>query len=418
MTSGALDILHLSATDNEGGSGRSAYRIHTGLRERGHRSRMLVGRRVTQDPDVDTVAAGRAGRRADLAADIGLRRLGLAYQWLPSQGRSLRHPWVAQAQLYQLYNLHGGYFTMRFLSVIGRRAPLIWRLSDLWPMTGHCVYPGDCVRWMSGCGACPQRSGYVEIGIDTSAWLWRQKARIYRDCDITVVAPSSWTERMARQSPLLGGFPVVRIPNGLETRVFRPVARDQACATLGWPVDVRRIVFVAHGLDANPRKGGAHLMEALRRLGPRAGWELLLAGVGGQSWLHAGLPLPVRLAGYVTDDERMAAVYSAADIVVVPSAVDNLPNTVLEAMACGVPGVAFDVGGMRDAVRHRETGYLARADDVDDLAAGIASLIDDEALRLALGRAALALIRSEFTREVQAQRFEALYREVLAERAR
>lgn len=420
MTMPAGSVVHLSATDNEGGSGRSAYRIHDGLRQLGWRSRMIVGAKVTRDPDVDTAYGGsRAVKWAGYFIDKATRKAGLAYQWQPWSGRLRRHPWLGEADVIQLYNLHGGYFPIRLLPAMSRRAPLVWRLSDMWPLTGHCVYSGACEKWKSGCGGCPIPGDYVELGIDTSAFLWRQKNRLYATCDITVVAPSSWTERLARESPLLGRFPVRRIPNGLDTRIFKPIPRHAACEILHYDPAVKRIFFVAHGLDDNPRKGGAYLMEALKQVGPLPGVELLLAGVGGESWEHADLPIPVRRAGYVTDDRLMAALYSCADMIVVPSPVENLPNTLLEAMACGVPAVAFDTGGMADAVREGVTGHLVRSGDTAALAAAIRQLLGGNGeQRARMGDESRRLIEREFSSEIQAERFAALYCEIIDRRGK
>ena len=410
-------VLHFSTADNEGGSGRAAYRIHSGLRGLGWKSRMLVGRKGTQDPDVDTVHDGSLlTRGAGLAIDVASRKLGLAYQWFPWSNRIANHPWLKNVDIIQLFNLHGGYFPIGLLPALSRMAPIVWRLSDMWAMTGHCVYSEGCERWQLGCGKCPITKEYVELGLDTSALLWRQKDRLYSECDITVVAPSSWTERLARQSPLLNRYPIHRIPNGLDTFVFRPLSREVACEVMQLDPAMRRILFVAHGLDNNHRKGGELLMNVLRLLGPCPGVELLLVGVGGTSWEQARLPLPVRLAGYITDDRFMAAVYSCSDLIVVPSIVENLPNTLLEGMACGLPAVALNTGGMADAVIDGQTGYLVEPSDNAGFAARIRQLLYNYKLRISMGISARALIKSEFNNEIQAQRFDDLYSETISRR--
>jgi len=410
-------VVHLSTADNEGGSGRAAYRIHSGLRQLGWRSRMLVGRKLTHDPDIEAVYGdSQATRWSGVLIDMASRQLGLAYQWFPWSNRLANHPWFRDADVIQLFNLHGGYFPIGLLPELSRHAPIVWRLSDMWSMTGHCVYSGNCERWRSGCGKCPQTKGHVALGIDTSALLWKQKAKLYSQCDITVVAPSSWTERLARESPLLSMFPIQRISNGLDTQVFRPIPRSIACEIMQYDPAVRRILFVAHGLDNNLRKGGPKLMEALRLIGPQANVELVLAGVGGVTWEQAGLPIPVRRAGYITDDRFMAALYSCADLMVVPSAVENLPNTLLEAMACGLPAVALNVGGMADAVKDGLTGYLVEQDDVAGFSTKIMHLLDNIDLRAVMGKAARQLIEREFTSAIQADRFATLYEETIGRR--
>jgi glycosyltransferase involved in cell wall biosynthesis len=220
---------------------------------------------------------------------------------------------------------------------------------------------------------------------------------------------------MARRSPLLGQCRIERIPNGLDIDRFAPADRRVAAAALGLEPGLLRVLFVAHGLDDNPRKGGQALMHALRSLKGSSGIELVLVGHGGESWEKAG-PIQVRQLGYVTDDARMADAYRAADLIVVPSVVENLPNTVLEAMACGTPAVAFDVGGMKDAVKHGETGYLAQPGNIEDLGHGITLALGSAQLRERWGRASRALVEAEFSKDRQAKSFLSLYQEILESR--
>ncbi|HEV2761363.1 MAG TPA: hypothetical protein VGV38_00110 [Pyrinomonadaceae bacterium] len=134
-----MNVLHISTTDNLGGSGRSAYRVHTGLRRLGVRSRMLVGTKATDDPEVDLIAGRRLGK-LDEAFNRLTGRLSWQYLFYPSSLALLRHPWLRAADVVQLYNTHGGYFSHTVLPLVSRRRAVVWRLSDMWPMTGHCAY--------------------------------------------------------------------------------------------------------------------------------------------------------------------------------------------------------------------------------------------------------------------------------------
>lgn len=407
---GALSVVHFSTADTLGGSARSAYRIHTGLRARGHRSHMLVGIRASRDPDVDTVWRGELGRLANRVADEVTQRTGHQYAFFPSTRRVLSHPWVREAGVVQLFNTHGGYFQTTMLAALSSRAPIVWRLSDMWPLTGHCAYAGACERWRTGCGACPDLQTWPAIRRDATAWLWRMKDDVYRRSRITVVAPSSWTERLAKQSPLLGRFRVVRIPNGIDVATFAPGGRAAARAELGIDPAAKVVLFVAHGLDANERKGSDDAIAALNRLA-RNDVVVLLAGEGGESWASR-LSLQVRRLGFITDERRLAQVYAAGDVLLAPSRVENLPNVVLEALASGLPVVATDAGGMRDAVRHMESGWLVPAGRTDLLADGLSRLIQDDELRLRMGEAARRLAEREFSSAGELDRFESLYREL------
>jgi glycosyltransferase involved in cell wall biosynthesis len=405
-----LSVVHFSTADTLGGSARSAYRIHSGLRARGHRSRMLVGIRASQDPDVDTVWRGELGRLANRLADEVTRRTGHQYAFFPSTRRVLSHPWVREAAVIQLFNTHGGYFQTTMLRALSSRAPLVWRLSDMWPLTGHCAYSGGCERWRIGCGECPDLQTWPAIERDTTARLWRIKESVYRRSRITVVAPSSWTERLAKESPLLSRFRVVRIPNGIDLGRFAPGERAAARAELGIEPRAKVVLFVAHGLDANERKGSDDAIAALNRLGKKD-VVVLLAGDGGETWA-ARLSLQVRRLGFITDERRLAKVYAAGDVLLAPSRVEYLPNVVLEALASGLPVVATDAGGMRDAVRHMESGWLVPPGRTDLLAEGLARLLEDDALRAGMGEAARRLAEREFSSAGELDRFESLYREI------
>lgn len=399
-----------------GGSARSAWRIHSELKRLGVDSRMLVGDKLASDPDVDTVAGQGLATRLDVYSNILLQKLGLQYLYVPSSRRVMGHPWVHGADLFQFFNTHGGYMSLGLLAKLGRRAPIVWRLSDLWPMTGHCAYPAQCPRWMHGCGQCPDLVTYPPIGIDTTAMLWRRKQAIYRRCDITVIAPSSWTEEAARRSPLFVGRTVHRVPNGIEQAVFHPRDRAQARAALGIDDDRQAILFAAHVAFDNPRKGSDLLLEALRQMGPRDDTVLLVAGQQAERWIGQ-VPLDVVSLGYLESDEALATAYAAADLVCVPSAVENLPNTALEAMACAKPVVAIDVGGMRDAVVDGETGRLCPPSEPIALAEALRQLLDDVGFRRYAGEQALALVRREFTVEREVERIHSIYLDILERRA-
>lgn len=408
-----LSVLHVSTSDTEGGSARSAKRIHEGLRRLGHSSHMLVGYKSGSDRDVDTVHAGGIWRLADRGAEIVTNRLAAQYLYYPSSARVRRHPWVNEATIVQLYNTHGGYFSHRLLPALAQGARIVWRLSDMWSVTGHCAYSGSCDRWKIGCGSCPDLGSYPGLAFDTTAALWRLKRSIYAKARPTIVAPSSWAENIARASPLFAGLEVHMIPNGVDLSVFRPIDRQFARELLGLPPNDDIIFFVAQTLDANDRKGGDKLVQGLATLGPRPNTTVVLAGVGGEH-LEAAIPYPVIRLGYLRDDRLLAAAYCAADIVVAPSRVENLPNSVLESLACGTPVIAFAAGGMKDAVRHLETGWLAPEGDVSTLAQGIGTLLDDDDVRSRLQHGARALAEAQYDQEREIAAFERLYEALLA----
>lgn len=411
-----LSVLDISMADNIGGSARAAYRLHLGLRARGVRSRMLVGRQATADPDVRPVAMASLLHVADRLAVAATERMSLQYLFIPSSYLLPRHRWFREADVVQLFSTHGGYFSHTALPRLSRLKPVVWRLSDMWPLTGHCAYSYDCERWRTGCGRCPILGDYPALRHDTTAFLWRVKQWIYARSSLVIVAPSRWMAGLVGESPLLGRFPVHLIPNGIDTQVFRPQPKPIARAELGLPSTGRIVLFSAHAVG-DRRKGGALLVEGLRRLAAngKGAISLLVIGEGASDW--PTLPgVRLRTEPRVDDDRRLAAAYAAADVFVLPTLSENLPNGVLESLACGTPVVSFDVGGVPDAVRHMETGYLAPSADVSALARGIETLLTDDQLRTMLGHQARLVAEREFSLDLQARRFEQLYRDILASR--
>jgi len=412
---GELGVLHLCTADRVGGAARSAYKVHEGLRECGVRSRMLVGTQVTRDADVGRVAGGRV-RWLDRAASTLTDRLSWQYLYLPSSGRLPRHPWVRHADVIQLYNTHGGYLSHTVLPRLAEGRVVVWRLSDMWAATGHCAYSGDCQKWTTGCQGCPDLATYPALRRDTAGMLFRRKAGIYERTDLHLVAPSNWIADVAHRSPLLSRFDVTVIPNGIATDVFRPADRRWARDWLGLPPDRPVALFAAHGLDANPRKGVEHVAAIVNRLRTAHGIDLTLALVGeGRAAWADDLPVPVARLGYLSDDRALALAYAAADVYLHPARLENLPNTVLEALACGTPAVAFDAGGVGDAVEDGVNGHLVPPGDVERFVTAVARILglaDPAPLRAAARRTVL----DRFTVDAQTGAFLDLYRRLLAER--
>src|SRR5919206_362795 len=288
-------------------------------------------------------------------------------------------------------------------SVRRKRRPIVWLLQDQWAYTGHVAYSLDCERWRHGCGSCPYLDEYPRLRRDTTASLWRLKRAVYRRSRLTIIVPSRWMLELARSSPLLARFPMHRIPHGVDTEVFRPLPKDEARRRLGLPEDRPLVLFSASDLN-EPRKGLHLLEEALVRMDDPP--LLALAGAG-------EIPRRVETAwlGSIGDDEVLAQAYSAADVLAVPTVADALTQTAIESIACGTPCVAFDRGGVTDVVAHLDTGYQARFGDVDDLARGLATVLED-AERFAPRCREVA--EREFSVDVQVRRYVALYEEVLA----
>jgi glycosyltransferase involved in cell wall biosynthesis len=252
---------------------------------------------------------------------------------------------------------------------------VVWTLRDIWPLTGGCHYTIGCDKLYTGCGACPQLGSHTSF--DISRWTWRKKYRAWKDADISFVAMSNWMAECARKSPLTFGHDITVIPNGIDTRRFTPLDKRVARALWSLPQDKQIILFGAINSTTDPRKGYSYLADALRLLATQGWRERAQVVVFGAASGSSDLGLDVRYVGRLSDTVSLATLYSCADAMVVPSTEENFAKTPIEAMACGVPVVAFANTGQLDIIDHKLNGYLAENLSVADLARGIAWCLEN-----------------------------------------
>ena len=391
-----IRVVHVSTHDGGGGAAIAARRVHDGLRGCGVDSRMLVRIKSTRDPSIVQFEPSsrswpaRSVRRlvqrsrhwpylSTRPADFEIftdaqSRYGADVAAAVSDADVVHLHWVATFVNYGL-----------FFPALAPRQRVFWTLHDMAPFTGGCHYASGCEGFLRACGSCPILGSRKETDLSRRTWERKQRAlsRI-DDRQLVVVTPSHWLAGEARRSSLFGRFEVRVIPYGLDLDVFRPIAKPDARERLGLPRDASVLLFVADSLD-NPRKGMAHLLAALDELPAGVAPLLLTLGSG-----HGDMGSPLRHVhlGKLTAEDEVAAAYSAADLFVIPTLDDNLPNTVLEALACGTPVVAFASGGVPEMIEDGITGALVPRGDASALSARIAQLLHDRATLTAMSAAA------------------------------
>ena len=256
-------------------------------------------------------------------------------------------------------------------NVLGQvKKPVLWTLHDEWAFTGGCHYAYDCKGFTQMCGTCPQLGSKREA--DLSRFIWHQKHHHWRTLNLTVVTPSHWLAKRAQASALFADKRIEVIPNGIDIQQYRPIDRQVARHLLNLPADKRLILFAALSSTSDVRKGFHLLQPALNQLAAEHSDKTELVVVGASE--HANSPqmgLRTHYLGTFHDEISLALAYSAADVFVAPSLQENLPNTIMEALACGIPCVAFNIGGILDLIEHQQNGYLAEPYVPEDLAQGI-----------------------------------------------
>ncbi|HVI95738.1 MAG TPA: glycosyltransferase [Anaeromyxobacter sp.] len=422
-----MKVLLVNALDSGGGAARAAMRLLHAVRDCGVDASLLVQLRSGDHPHVigpstwgERVLA-RVAPTLD-AASVRLRAGQPRAFFSPAVAPDLVARKVAELapDVVHLHWVGFGMLRVETLRRLGR--PVVWTLHDAWALTGGCHVPFDvasghpCVRYEDACGRCPVLGS--DHDDDLSRRVWSRKRRAWRGVELTAVAPSRWLAARARASSLLRDARVEVIPNGLDLGRFATLEPSLARAALGLPPGKKLVVFGAQAATTDPNKGFPLLAAALRRLAshPLAP-ELHLVVFGSDApSAPVSLPCPVTYLGWIRDDATLNRLYAAADVVVVPSRLENLPFAVMEAMASGAPTVAFRQGGVPDLVDHGENGYLARPYDVEDLAAGIAWVLGGSVPPAQLRAAARTKVERGFDVRDVAERHAALYRDVLAAR--
>lgn len=412
-----LRIAHFNTFDI-GGAAIAAARLHRALEAAGHESTLHLMQTRGGMP-VATAGQSRFQQAAAmlrphlerLPVDLRFpRRQGkFSLAWLPNP--LLRR--VAQSGSADVLHLHwpgDGFIDIGGLR--GVRRPIVWTLHDMWAFTGGCFYDAGCGRFATGCGRCPVIQSEAES--DSSSQVIRRKLAAWREANLTIVAPSRWMADEARRSVVFKDRRIEVIPNCVELSVFKPVDQALARSLFNLPAARRLILFGAVKPRSEPRKGYALLEEALSYLAkgrhaPET--DIVIFGEGSRkTWQHAGFTW--HSLGTLRDEVALSLAYNAADVFAAPSLQDNLPNTVLEALACGTPSAAFAIGGMVDLIVHQKNGWLARPRTADDLAAGIEWILDDACGPRELRAAARTFAVDRFSPERISSSHLQLYREL------
>jgi glycosyltransferase involved in cell wall biosynthesis len=417
---GPLSVTQISTTDVRGGAARAAHRLHSRLGQVGVRSQMLVAQRFGRDADVIEYNPFAPAPRW-----LGHAFFRLSRRWhrppVAKAGAYFSPDWtltgwrlLSQLPPSDVVNLHwvADLLDFRTLPAFAARQPMVWTFHDMNAFTGGCHYSGVCERFMDRCGSCPQLVTTTHDEDMTRRVLQRKRevlARVPRS-RLVVVSPSDWLAREARRSALFRDFDIRVIPNGIDVSEFRPMDRAEARRRLDLPPDARIVLFVAD-LVADRRKGLRLLLKAFQQITDIPGLLLVTLGRGN---FEGGAA--TRHLGSLQHSEELRAAYSAADAFAMPSLQDNLPNTILESMACGTAVVGFSAGGVHEAVGHGTSGLLAPTSDHAALAASLRRILENVTLRRALAQNARARAEREFSVELQAKRYADLYHE-LAERA-
>jgi glycosyltransferase involved in cell wall biosynthesis len=411
-----MRVLQLGINDRYGGACIAAYRQHMALLQAGVDSQMWVRSKTTNDLTVKTFTpspsmgrrAGRISRRHWLSRQS--RWYGIREEMFDdrSEHNGYELTGLPSADVLNLQFAWGFIDYPKFFKSLPVAMPIVVTMHEMAHFTGGCSYTGGCTRFHKTCGNCPKMERQGERDFSRAGWDRRASAYAHRVLgNLHFVANSYWLAAEAKKSRLLARLPVSVIHLGLDTNIYRPLNRSFAREVLRVPADQPVVSFAAASVN-DERKGMKFLMEALRALPQKP--HLL---TWGRSFPLVQPDISHRHLGNIDNEHFMALAYNAADVFVMPSLEETFGQTALEAIACGTPVAAFQAGGIPETVRHEQTGLLCPVGDSDALRSNIERLLNDEGLWRQCSENGPQLARAEFSYEVNAKNYIALYQSLL-----
>ena len=417
----ALRIALVNTHDLIGGAERTSYDLHTNFRHRGLLTTLIVGGKYGTDSDVFKVPF----RDIDWKhAPVWRDRWGLTEILYPTPVLGcFKWPQLRQADVVNIHNMHGHYWSSLTLLPLGFQHPVVLTLHDEYTLTGDCCYSYECMRWQHTCGRCPliglERSARYALGerdlTRLNVLIKRGLFRSPRAYPLAIVTPTEWLANRARRSPNLRHLPIVCINNGIDLDYWKPLPQLQARTALGLPHDKTIGLLVASYLQ-DRRKGLDIALDSIRALPEDGNLLFVIVGHLNDEIRSKLVGLPVIATDYVSDKNKMLHLFSAADFTFSMSRVDNLPYMCVESLACGRPVFGSAVGGIPEIVDNPRLGWLTPVPFETSLIVATLLEIDREppAVRLRRFAACRRSAEARFSLELMTNRYLALYGELLA----
>jgi glycosyltransferase involved in cell wall biosynthesis len=413
-------ILHLSTFHLEGGAGVAATRLHRALLRSGEDSWMLIPEVKHEEENVKTLAHSKWDSRTAFFRFVSERlhfyphesdsSVRFAFSPAAAGADISQHPLVQQADVINLHWINFGFLSivsLEKLFALGK--PIVWTLHDMWAFTGGCHYSRSCDNYLIHCQYCPYLAKPDKYDISFSQF--EEKAALYKDTNMVLVSPSNWLTELTRSAELTKHIPAQNIPNCIDTTFFKPENQENIRKELGLPIDKKLILFAGANTQ-DPRKGFRYFKEAMEQYSiSHNDAQVLIFGKAGSGNFDS-FPVPVHYLGKISEPQQMVNVYNAADMIVVPSLEDNLPNTIMEAMACGTPAVGFATGGIPEMINDQVNGYVADLKSSESLAVGIEWVLNEN-IHGKLSVAARHKVVDSYSESVVTAQYKRLYEMLL-----
>ncbi len=419
-----MKVVLVNTSEKKGGAAVACKRLVKALRKSGVSVKMIVRDKQTDNPDVVSVNTSFWKTKINFFRFVWERlviwlnnffsRKNLFAVSLANTGVDVsEHPLVQEADVIHIHWMNQGFLSLKSVEKLIRlNKPVVWTMHDMWPCTGICHHARNCSHYTQDCGDCfflklPGKK-------DLSYRIFQKKLRVGYE-NICFVACSNWLKIKAEKSRLLKHSKLTVIPNPLDINLFSPVDKSEVRQKLGLSLNSYFLLFGAAKVG-DVRKGFEYYFEALRLLNRKmpelnGKLELIFMGEFGLEMPH-DIPYPAHFTGFLTDEKKIADWYNAASLFVLPSLEENLPNMIMESMACGTPVVGFDTGGVPEMIDHKYNGYVARYKDSYDLMKGIYWILF-EANSEILSQKVRQKVVENYAEEIIARKYYNLYEQLL-----
>ncbi len=414
-----MKVVIINTYERIGGAAVAAGRLVKALHRKNISVSMLVRDKQSVDDNVVSVSTNAVIRITNLFRFYWerfiiflfnhLNRRNLFSVSIANVGQDIsRHPSVINADIIHLHWINQGFLSLQDIrKLIELGKPIVWTMHDMWPCTGICHHARDCERYQEKCKSCFFLQSKSRK--DLSTYVFNKKDQVYKNANIIFVGCSEWLTQRAKKSKLLQSKSIISIPNTLDTTIFYPQGKKKARLALGLPLDKKLLLFGALNVT-DERKGVYYLIEALKNI-CLENIELVVFGQIKEE-IKSVLPVSVHPMGYLDEEKKIALLYNAVDLFVTSSLEENLPNTIMEAMACGTPCVGFNIGGIPEMIDHLLNGYVAKYKDVEDLSQGIEWVLDNNKDDN-LSEFCIKKVHSAYSEEIVTRNYISLYKQIL-----
>lgn len=381
-----MKITFISSGDLNGGAAKAAFRLFMAIRKRFLNPEMLVFQKNSRVNEIistsNTFFKGLQSfftfsfERFIFSLYEKSKSLRFAFS-IANTGKNItKYDTFKKADIIHLHWFNQGFISLKGLEkTVTSGKPVVWTLHDMWAFTGGCHYSGECTNFKNECRFCPFLKNPSKH--DLSNKVFQKKVKLFKKAkNLHFVTCSHWLKNEALQSKLISNYPVHVIPNPIDVHMFKPPTDTaQQKKSLNLEPAKKYLLFGSANIN-DERKGFKYLLQSLEYLKGKIteqeknSIEIIIFGKNKDSG-SLKIPFKCHEIGSIASEEKLIKYYSVAEAFILPSLQDNLPNTVVEALACGTPVVAFNTGGIPDMIQHQKNGYLANLKSAKDLSAGI-----------------------------------------------